>query len=323
MESGEFHIPVLLDEVLKYLSPQPGDIVFDGTLGGAGHTAAIIKAIAPTGKVIGVDLHSQTLCTAASRLGSLAANLIPVNDNFANIGQILRRLGIPAINGILLDLGLSSFLIDGSGRGFSYLRDEVLDMRFSSSQDLKASDIVNSYSVQKLEEIFKKYGEEKFSRRIARNIENRRKKEEIRTTGELSGIVKDSIPGASLGRRKGNPAKRVFQAIRIEVNRELENLDKVIRDGFEALDSGGRMVIISYHSLEDRMVKERFREFEGICTCPPGLPVCGCGAVKRAEVLTRRAVMPAQEEKEENPRSGSARLRAIKKINEYRKSQKT
>jgi 16S rRNA (cytosine1402-N4)-methyltransferase len=280
MESIEFHIPVLLDEVLKYLSPQQGDIVFDGTLGGAGHTVEIIKAIAPTGKVIGVDLHSQTLSTAAIRLGSLAANMIPVNDNFANIGQILRRLGIPVINGILLDLGLSSFLIDGSGRGFSYLRDEVLDMRFSSSQDLKASDVVNNYSAQKLEEIFVKYGEERFSRRIARNIENRRKKEKIRTTGELAGIVKDSIPGASLGKRKGNPAKRVFQAIRIEVNRELESLDKVIRDGFEVLDIGGKMVIISYHSLEDRMVKER-KDLRNLKECVPVLPDCQYAAAEQ------------------------------------------
>ena len=314
MGPEDFHIPVLLDEVLDFLSPEKGDIIFDGTLGGAGHTVEIIKAIAPTGKVIGVDLHSQTLSTAASRLGPLAANMIPVNDNFANIGQILKRLGIPVINGILLDLGLSSFLIDGSGRGFSYLRDEALDMRFSESQGLKASDVISSYSVQRLEEIFVKYGEEKFSRRIAENIEKARKIEEIGTTGELAGIVKDSIPAKAKGKRKGNPAKRVFQAIRIEVNRELESLDKVIRDGFKALGRGGKMVIISYHSLEDRMVKERFKEFEGVCTCPPGLPVCGCGAKKEAEVLTRRAVMPGQEEKEKNPRSGSARLRALKKV---------
>jgi 16S rRNA (cytosine1402-N4)-methyltransferase len=240
--------------------------------------------------------------------------MIPVNDNFANIKQILRRLGIAGIKGILLDLGLSSFLIDGSGRGFSYLRDEELDMRFSSSQDLRAEDVINSYSRRELEEIFKKYGEERFSSRIARNIENIRQKKEIRTTGELVRIIKGSIPAGSLKKMKGNPAKRVFQAIRMEVNKELDNLQKAIADGFGVLKSGGRMVIISYHSLEDRLVKRNFKQFEGRCTCPPGLPVCRCGAVKKAEILTKRAVMPSTREKEENPRSHSARLRALKKV---------
>ena len=280
MRSVDFHVPVLLDEVLKYLSPKQGDIVFDGTLGGAGHTVEIIKAIAPTGKVIGVDLHSQTLSTAARRLGSLAGNMIPVNDNFGNIRQILRRLGIVTVNGILLDLGLSSFLIDSSGKGFSYLRDEVLDMRFSSSQELTAADVVNSYPRERLEEIFRKYGEERFSGRIAGNIEKARNIKEIRTTGELVELIRRSIPAGAYRKRKGNPAKRVFQAIRIEVNGELDNLKKVIEDGFQLLESGGRMVVISYHSLEDRMVKESFRHFEGKCTCPPGLPVCMCGASK-------------------------------------------
>jgi 16S rRNA (cytosine1402-N4)-methyltransferase len=314
MSEDGFHIPVLLDKVLKYMGPKQGDIVFDGTLGGAGHTAEIIKAIAPTGKVIGVDLHSQTLSTAANRLGSLAAYMIPVNDNFANIRQILRRLGIQEVDGILLDLGLSSFLIDSSGRGFSYRRDEDLDMRFSVRQDLTAADVVNGYSREKLEQVFTRYGEERFSRRIAGNIEKRRKHGDIRTTGELAGIIKDSIPPGSYGRRRGDPAKRIFQAIRIEVNRELENLEKAIEDGFQVLKSGGRMVIISYHSLEDRMVKTMFKEFEGICTCPPGLPVCRCGAKKRAETLARRAVMADDSEIKENPRSGSARLRALKKV---------
>ena len=314
MKPFDFHIPVLLDEVIRFLSPKQGDIVFDGTLGGAGHTVAIIKVIAPTGKVIGVDLHSQTLSTAARRLGSLAGNMIPVNDNFGNIRQILKRLGITGVNGILLDLGLSSFLIDGSGKGFSYIRDEVLDMRFSSGQQLTAADVVNGYSREKLEEIFRKYGEERFSGRIAGNIEKSREDKEISTTGQLVEIIRYSIPSWSYRKRKGNPAKRVFQAIRIEVNDELENLKKVIEDGFQLLETGGRMVIISYHSLEDRMVKNSFRSFEGICICPPGLPVCGCGARKEAEVMTKKAIIPTEKEKQDNPRSGSARLRALKKV---------
>lgn len=314
MGSVDFHTPVLLDEVLKFLSPKQGDIVFDGTLGGAGHTVAIIKVIAPTGKVIGVDLHSQTLRTATSRLGSLASYMIPVNDNFANIRQILRRLGIPHVDGILMDLGLSSYLIDESGKGFSYRRDEVLDMRFSDSQDLTAEDVVNSYSRKKLEEIFKRYGEERFAGRIAGNIEKRRRSERVRRTGELVEIIRQSVPRKYYGERKGNPAKRIFQAIRIEVNGELESLQKAIRDGFKCLAVGGRMAIISYHSLEDRTVKNSFRSYEGRCTCPPDLPVCRCGAVKEAEVLTKRAVMPTDEEKRRNPRSKSARLRALKKV---------
>ncbi|MCD4670208.1 MAG: 16S rRNA (cytosine(1402)-N(4))-methyltransferase RsmH, partial [Actinomycetia bacterium] len=291
-----------------------GDIVFDGTLGGAGHTVEIIKAIAPTGKVIGVELHSQTLSTAARKLGSLSGSMIPVNDNFVNIREILKKLGIAGVNGILLDLGLSSFLIEHSGRGFSYVRDEKLDMRFSSKQQLDAFEIVNNYSTEKLSEIFKKYGEERFSGRIAWNIEKKRKERTISTTGELAKIIRDSIPGKYAGKRKGNPAKRVFQAIRIEVNGELDNLDTAITDGFGALEGGGRMVIISYHSLEDRLVKKRFRDYEGVCKCPPGLPVCKCGVKKRAKLLTKGAVFPSQQEKERNPRSGSARLRALEKV---------
>jgi 16S rRNA (cytosine1402-N4)-methyltransferase len=316
MESEEFHIPVLLDEVLKYLDPEKGDIVFDGTLGGAGHTVAIIKAIAPTGKVIGVDLNSQTISTATRNLGHLAGNIIAVNDNFASIKSILKRLGILSVNGMLLDLGLSSFLIEKSGRGFSYMRDEKLDMRYSGRQKLDAFEVVNSYPGDRLSEIFKEYGEERYSKLIAKKIEKKRRERPIGTTGELVEIIRGSIPGKYAMKRKGNPAKRVFQAIRIEVNRELYNLDTAIRDGFEALDNGGRMVIISYHSLEDRLVKKRFKEYSGICTCPPGLPVCRCGAKKRAKILTKKAVYPSGDEIEKNPRSRSARLRALEKENE-------
>jgi len=314
MDLKEFHIPVLLSEVLKYLNPEKGDIVFDGTLGGAGHTVEIIKAIALTGKVIGVDLHSQTLSTAARKLGSAAGNMIPVNDNFANIKEILKRLKIVGINGFLLDLGLSSFMIDRSGRGFSYMKDENLDMRFSDKQELNAFEIVNSYSEEKLREIFTRYGEERFSARISKNIGRCRAEKAINTTVELVEIIRRSIPGKYIKKRKGKPAKRVFQALRIEVNNELENLDRAITDGFEEIKSGGRMVIISYHSLEDRLVKKKFKDYEGICTCPPSLPVCGCGVKKRARFITKRAVLPSKWEKERNPRARSAKLRALEKI---------
>jgi len=314
MNYDDFHVPVLLTEVIDYLDPEAGDIVYDGTLGGAGHTVEIIKVIAPTGKVIGVELNSQTLSTATNRLKSFAGNILPVNDNFANIKNILLKLNIKKVNKILLDLGLSSFLIEKSGRGFSYLRDERLDMRFSPDTWPDAHEVINKYPEKRLKEIFLKYGEERFSGRIAANIISYREGKPIETTGDLVYIVKHSIPRKYGKGRKGNPAKRIFQAIRMEVNRELESIGKVIDDGFEVLEKGGRMVIISYHSLEDRLVKTRFKELEGICTCPPGLPVCSCGIEKKVKILTRRAIFPSTEEQERNPRSKSARLRAIEKV---------
>jgi 16S rRNA (cytosine1402-N4)-methyltransferase len=313
MNFKEIHVPVLLKEVLYYLNLKKGDVIFDGTLGGAGHTVEIIKAIAPTGKVIGVDLHSQTLSTASTRLGKFSKNVILVNDNFANIIKILKGLNINSIDGMLLDLGLSSFLIERSKRGFSYIRDEELDMRFGNGS-LKASDVVNDYIEDKLVEIFQKYGEERWAKSIARNITVRRKAGDIKTTGELVEIIKDSIPEKYKYRRKGNHSKRIFQAIRMEVNKELDNIRTAISDGFKMLKGKGRMVIISYHSLEDRLVKSSFLEFEGICTCPPGLPVCTCGREKKAEIITRRAVKPGQEEIEQNTRSRNARLRALEKL---------
>jgi 16S rRNA (cytosine1402-N4)-methyltransferase len=313
MNFKKIHVPVLLKEVLYYLNLKMGDVIFDGTLGGAGHTVEIIKAIAPTGKVIGVDLHSQTLSTASTLLDKFSKNVVLVNDNFANIVKILKGLNISSIDGMLLDLGLSSFLIEKSKRGFSYIRDEELDMRYGNGS-LKAFNVVNEYTEDKLAGIFRKYGEERWAKSIARNIINRRKFGDIKSTGELVKVINDSIPEKYKYRRKGNPAKRVFQAIRMEVNKELDNLRTAISDGFKMLKSKGRMVIISYHSLEDRLVKKSFSQFEGICTCPPGLPVCTCGREKKAEIITRRAVRTSREEIELNPRSKNARLRALEKL---------
>ncbi len=313
MNFKEIHVPVLLKEVLFYLDLKKGDVIFDGTLGGAGHTVEIIKAIAPTGKVIGVDLHSQTLSTASTRLEKFLKNVVLINDNFANIMKILKKLNVTSIDGMLLDLGLSSFLIEKSKRGFSYLRDEELDMRFGNGS-LKAFNVVNEYSEDRLTEIFQKYGEERWAKLIAKNIIASRRTGDIKTTGELVEIIKDSIPKKFKYYRKGNPTKRVFQAIRMEVNKELDNLRKAIRDGFKMLKSKGRMVVISYHSLEDRLVKRIFLEFEGICTCPPGLPVCSCGRERKAEIITRRVVKAGLEEINRNPRSRNARLRALEKL---------
>ncbi len=314
MNLEEIHVPVLLKEVLYYLNLKQGDIIFDGTLGGAGHTVEIIKAIAPTGKVIGVDLHSQTISTATSRLRDFSKNVVLVNDNFANIKKILKRINIKSIDGMLLDLGLSSFLIEKSKRGFSYLKNEKLDMRFGNGDYISAFDVVNKYSQGKLTEIFRKYGEERWSKSIAKNIVNHRKSGDIKTTGELVEIIKDSIPRKLKYQRRGHPAKRIFQAIRMEVNKELDNLKMAIEDGFKMLKSGGRMVIISYHSLEDRMVKSSFLEYEGKCTCPPDFPVCKCGREKRAEIITKKVVRPGLEEISSNPRSKNARLRVLEKL---------
>ncbi|HEY4695727.1 MAG TPA: 16S rRNA (cytosine(1402)-N(4))-methyltransferase RsmH [Candidatus Hydromicrobium sp.] len=314
MNLEEVHVPVLLKEVLYYLNLKQGDIIFDGTLGGAGHTIEIIKAIAPTGRVIGVDLHSQTISTATSKLKKFSKNVVLVNDNFANIKKILKRINIESIDGMLLDLGLSSFLIDRSKRGFSYLKDEKLDMRFGDNINLSAFDVVNEYPQGKLIEIFQRYGEERWSGLIAKNIVKYRKTGDVKTTGELVEIIKDSIPRKFKYKRKGHPAKRIFQAIRMEVNKELDNLEKAIKDGFEILKSDGRMVIISYHSLEDRMVKSKFLQYEGVCTCPPDFPVCKCGRKKRAEIITRKVVRPKPEEISQNPRSKSARLRVLEKL---------
>ena len=314
MNLEEIHVPVLLKEVLYYLNLKQGDIIFDGTLGGAGHTVEIIKAIVPTGKVIGVDLHGQTISTATSRLRDFSKNVVLVNDNFANIKKILKRINIKSIDGMLLDLGLSSFLIEKSKRGFSYLKNEKLDMRFGNGDYISAFDVVNKYSQGKLTEIFRKYGEERWSKSIAKNIVNHRKSGDIKTTGELVEIIKDSIPRKLKYQRRGHPAKRIFQAIRMEVNKELDNLKMAIEDGFKMLKSGGRMVIISYHSLEDRMVKSSFLEYEGKCTCPPDFPVCKCGREKRAEIITKKVVRPGLEEISSNPRSKNARLRVLEKL---------
>ena len=314
MNLEEIHVPVLLEEVLYYLNLKQGDIIFDGTLGGAGHTVEIIKAIAPTGKVIGVDLHGQTISTATSRLRDFSKNVVLVNDNFANIKKILKRINIKSIDGMLLDLGLSSFLIEKSKRGFSYLKNEKLDMRFGNGDYISAFDVVNKYSQGKLTEIFRKYGEESWSKSIAKNIVKHRKSGDIKTTGELVEIIKDSIPRKLKYQRRGHPAKRIFQAIRMEVNKELDNLKMAIEDGFKMLKSGGRMVIISYHSLEDRMVKSSFLEYEGKCTCPPDFPVCKCGREKRAEIITKKVVRPGLEEISSNPRSKNARLRVLEKL---------
>jgi 16S rRNA (cytosine1402-N4)-methyltransferase len=308
------HKPVLLKEVLYYLNLNKGNVIFDGTLGGAGHTVEIIKAIAPTGRVIGVDLHSQAISTAAIKLKEFSDRVILVNDNFANVKEILKRLNIKEIDGMLLDLGLSSFLIEKSERGFSYLRNEKLDMRFGDEGKLDAYYVINKYPEARLAEIFRQYGEERWSKYIARNIVNHRISRDINTTEELVEIVRASVPYKYRYKRGGHPAKRIFQAIRIEVNKEIDNLIKAIEDGFEVLKSGGRMVIISYHSIEDRVVKRKFQEYGGVDMHTHYIPDYECVSQKKARIITKKVVKPSEEEIELNPRSSSGKLRVIEKI---------
>lgn len=314
MNYENIHKPVLVKEVISYLNLKKGDVIFDGTLGGAGHTIEIIKAIAPTGKIIGVDLDSQAISTATRILKekNLLSYAYLVNDNFTNIAGILEKLKIKKINGFLLDLGLSSMQIESSGKGFSYIRDEKLDMRFGNSGK-DAYSIINEYPEERLKEIFYKFGEEKWSGRIVKSILNYRKTKNIDTTGQLSEIISKSIPGKLRHQRKGNPAKRIFQALRIEANNELENIDSSLDQAIDFIEGKGRIAVISYHSLEDRIVKKKFENFSGRCICPPDFPVCRCNAEKRGNILTRKAVRPSPGEIEENPRSKSARLRVFEK----------
>ena len=264
-----------------------------------GHTVAIYKAIAPTGKLIAVDQDSQAISTASITFKNFD-NIKIFKGNFADIKSILKEAGIKKIDGLFLDLGLSSTQIEKSGRGFSYMRDEKLDMRMNEGNPLTAYEILNSYQEEELVNIFYKYGEEPYSKSIARNIVNYRKLKKIETTGELNEIIKKSIPLKALHSSRGHPAKRVFQALRIEVNKELENLEKVIDDGFEALNKNGEW-LLSYHSLEDRIVKNKFLNFSGKCTCPQNYQNV-CGAKKRALILTK-IVVPSKEEIEQNIRA--------------------
>ncbi len=313
MKLEQIHIPVLLKESLFYLNLKPGKVVFDGTLGGAGHTIAIFKAIAPTGIIIAVDHDSQAVSTAA-KLFEGNENACFFKGNFADVLSIIKKAGIKKIDGFFLDLGMSSMQIEESSKGFSYMRDEPLDMRMDNEGGLSAFEVINYYSEEKLRDIFYKYGEENYGAAIARNIIRFRNNKIIRSTGELNKIIEKSIPPKARYGSRGHPSKRIFQAVRIEVNRELDNLTEGIEDGFKALNKGGRMVIISYHSLEDRIVKKKFMAMQGKCSCPPGLPECVCGARKVADILTKKAVTPGNEEITNNPRSKSAKLRAMEKI---------
>jgi 16S rRNA (cytosine1402-N4)-methyltransferase len=302
------HKSVLLKECIDGLNIKPDGIYVDGTLGGAGHSKEIAKKLNENGLLIGIDRDEEALEVAKERLSEFK-NVKFVHDNHDNIKEILENLNIDKADGILLDLGVSSYQLDERNRGFSYMGESRLDMRMDKSQKLDAEIVVNTYSEEELAKIIFEYGEEKFSRSIARNICLEREKHRIETTSKLVEIIEKSVPK----RKDGHPAKRTFQAIRIEVNNEIKPLYNTIKNSIDALKPGGRLCVITFHSLEDRAVKTAMADSEGKCTCPPGLPYCKCGMVSFGKIITRKPILPTDNELEENSRSRSAKLRIFEK----------
>ena len=302
------HISVLLDECIEGLNIRPDGIYCDGTAGGAGHSKEIAKRL-DSGLLVAVDRDPEAVAVATERLAGLPAKV--VRGNYSELDEIFERLGLEGADGILMDLGVSSYQLDNAERGFSYHNDAPLDMRMSS-EGLSAKDVVNDYDEQRLAKIIFEYGEEKFSRNIAKKIVQAREEKPIETTLELAEIIKSAVPQKV--RREKNPCKKTFQAIRIEVNSELEHLSTALDKAFDLLNVGGRLCIITFHSLEDRLVKQRFRSFCQGCICPPDFPVCVCRRTPRGKLITRKPIEPSQEELEMNKRSHSAKLRIIEKI---------
>ncbi len=307
------HEPVMLKETVDSLDCTPGGVYFDGTLGGAGHAYEILVRTDPDGVLIGVDRDEDALSASARRLEPFGDRALLVKGNFADIGKIVSELGFQGVHGILLDLGVSSHQFDTPDRGFSFSLDAPLDMRMDQQGGVTAFDIVNGFPEEKLKKIIKEYGEEMMPGRIVRAISERRKLSPIETTGELAAIIAAALPGR-LKKKRIHPATKTFQALRIAVNNELENLHAAIESGIDILEEGGRISIIAFHSLEDRMVKNLFRSWEKGCICPPDLPVCNCNRKSKLRVLTKRPVMPGEAEIMSNPRARSARLRTAVRI---------
>ena len=310
MNQGKFHTPVLVDQVLKFLIGSPSGVYVDGTVGGGGHSIEIVRRLNKAGKLVGIDLDEQAIAFASDRLKQFEKQTFLKKANFAKLGEILGSFEIDQVDGILLDLGVSSHQIDSSERGFSYLASGPLDMRMSTGIKTTAEKIINTYSEQDLERIFREFGEERKARYVARAIVRERGKSQITITQQLAKIIEPVVPF----QHRIKSLARVFQAIRIAVNEELENLNLFLNQSLDLLKSGGRLVIIAYHSLEDRLVKEFFTGQSNPCQCPPGLPLCVCGKQATIRLLTRRVVRPSEEEIKTNPRSRSAKLRAGKKI---------
>ena len=310
---SEFHhVSVLLEECIEGLAIKPDGIYVDGTLGGAGHSSRIAASLT-TGRLIGIDRDPVALKAAGERLKPHADRVTLVHSNFCEIKQVLQDLNIDGVDGILLDLGVSSPQLDDGARGFSYMADAPLDMRMNSEDSLTAHTVVNTWPQEELKRILYTYGEERYSPQIAAAICRRREEKPIETTLELVDVIRSAMPAAAL-REKQHPAKRSFQAIRIAVNDELGSVEKVMRDAIPALNPGGRLAIITFHSLEDRIVKQGMADAAKGCTCPPNFPVCVCGKKPKVKIISRKPITSTDEELERNPRARSAKLRVCEKI---------
>jgi len=308
------HYSVLLNETIENLNIKPDGIYVDGTLGGGGHAYQVASRLSEKGRLIGIDQDADAIAAAGERLKEFGDKITIIRSNYANMKEELHRIGVEKVDGIVLDLGVSSFQLDTPERGFTY-RDEnaPLDMRMDDRQSLTAKDIVNGYSEMDLYRIIRDYGEDKFAKNIAKHIVQEREKKPIETTGELTEIIRASIP-MKVQVTGGHPAKRTFQAIRIELNKELEVLQNNLDDMIDLLNPGGRICIITFHSLEDRIVKTNFKRNENPCTCPSDFPVCVCGKKSKGKVVTRKPILPSEEELEVNSRSKSAKLRVFERV---------
>lgn len=307
------HQPVLLKQTLDSLKLRPGGLYLDGTLGGGGHTEAILQATGPDGRVIGLDQDDEALEAASQRLRPFGERFRPIRANFAEMEQVLAAEGFAGLDGVLLDIGVSSHQLDEPGRGFSYMQDGPLDMRMDRRKGRTAADLLAELSEVELADLIYRYGEEKFSRRIARRIAEQREQAPLVSTKQLAELISAAIPAAQRRKEKQHPAKRTFQALRIAVNDELGVLERGLAAAFASLKPGGRLSVITFHSLEDRIVKSAFRENENPCICPPEFPVCTCGRVSKGKVITRKPILPSEEEVEKNRRAKSAKLRVFER----------
>ncbi len=307
------HIPIMLAEILEHLGLRPGGIYVDCTLGGGGHSSEIVKRIQPGGRLIGIDQDPEALVAAGKKLTGYAAGVTLVHNNFYRVKEVLAELDIPAVDGFLFDIGVSSHQLDEAGRGFSYMQDAPLDMRMNPQDKTTAADLVNGLAEVELTRIIREYGEERWAKRIAEFIGRQRQIKPVVSTGELVAVIKKAIPAGA--RREGpHPAKRTFQALRIAVNDELNRFAGALRDAVDLLQPGGRVCVITFHSLEDRIAKETFRELAGRCMCPPELPVCRCEYKPRVKVITNKPIIPTAAEIDANPRARSAKLRVAQKV---------
>ena len=307
------HVPIMLAEVLALLRPERGGLFVDGTLGGGGHAMAVLEKLPEDGRLVGIDRDGDAIAAAKERLLQVDQKFTALRGNFFNMKELLAEIGIDSADGILLDLGVSSYQLDAVSRGFSYKEDAPLDMRMDASAGFSAYDLVNTYPGQELYRVIRDYGEERYASRIANAIVRERQKKPIQSTLELSGLICSAMP-ASARREAQHPAKRTFQAIRIEVNGELEGLNGALMVAHDLLASGGVLAVITFHSLEDRIVKQTFKKLENPCTCDPHAPICNCGKKPTVRILTKKPLTGSEDEIESNPRARSAKLRAIEKL---------